>query len=485
MLIGDGEGAENDLNFAGIEAFGARGEKRADRESVLMAASLKLLGLLMLVIPLTACGGAGEPSSVPLSPLAKSVPTSSSPISHVIFIVQENRSFNNLFLGFPGATTQKYGYDNTGQKIVLQPEQLSSTWDIDHSSLAFFTACDGQGKLPGTDCKMDGWNQEIAGPNPPANAPFGYVPRKEIAAYWQLARQYVLADDMFASNLDGSFIAHQYVVAAYADRAVNFPGSYWGCEGGKSDEVETLTKQRTFGAEIPACFDIPTLGTSAEHHGLSWRFYAGSIYGDGGLWSSYQADSRVYLHSDWNADVINPPARFLEDVRKGELANVTWIAPYYNTSDHPGLQASKGPSWVTSLVDAIGTSPFWKSSAIFLIWDDWGGWFDPVPPVYEDYDGLGFRVPMIVISPYARQGYVTHVQYETASVLRYIEDNFGLPQLAKADARANDPAGDAFDYSQSPRAFTKIAGSKPYSYWIKVEGSSRSRGRPGHIIGDD
>jgi phospholipase C len=83
--------------------------------------------------------------------------------------------------------------------------------------------------------------------------------------------------------------------------------------------------------------------------------------------------------------------------------------------------------WVSSLVDAIGRSKFWKSTAIFIMWDDWGGWFDPVPPVYEDYDGLGFRVPLLIVSPYAKRHYVTHVQYETSSVPRYIEDNFGLP----------------------------------------------------------
>ncbi len=86
------------------------------------------------------------------------------------------------------------------------------------------------------------------------------------------------------------------------------------------------------------------------------------------------------------------------------------------------------------------------------MWDDWGGWFDPVKPVFEDYDGLGFRVPLLIVSPYARQGYVTHKQYETSSVLRFIEDTFGLPQMAASDKRAHDPAGDAFNFNQQPRA---------------------------------
>ena len=125
---------------------------------------------------------------------------------------------------------------------------------------------------------------------------------------------------------------------------------------------------------------------------MSWRFYAGGIHDDGGLWSSYQADRKIFHGPDWSADVISPPA-VSHGHRSGKLANVTWIAPIWATSDHPGLSDSKGPVWVAKIVNAIGKSPFWKSTAIFIIWDDWGGWFDPVKPVYEDYDGLGFRVP--------------------------------------------------------------------------------------------
>lgn len=97
-----------------------------------------------------------------------------------------------------------------------------------------------------------------------------------------------------------------------------------------------------------------------------------------------------------------------------------------------------------------------------------------MPPVFEDYDGLGFRVPLLIVSPYAKQDSVTHVQYETASVVRFIEDNFGLAQLAKADARANDPDGDSavFDFTQKPRKFKKIPGSKPLSFWLRTEQST-------------
>ncbi len=431
-----------------------------------------------------ACSGATSPQPLPAPALAvHAMP--GTPIRHVVFVIQENRSFNDLFMDYPGATTQEYGYDTKGRKIRLRPRGLESTWDVAHSSTAFFAACNGRGALRGTECRMNGWNREVAEPNPPPNPAYSYVPQSETKPYWAIAGDYVLADRTFASNLDGSFVAHQYVVAAYASRTVNYPYNQWGCQGGKDDTVATLTEQRGVGPSIRACFDNPTIASEADASGVTWRFYAGLTYGDGGIWSSYQADRKIYRGPDWQTNVVSPPAQFLTDVGKGKLADVTWITPTWETSDHPGLSATKGPAWVASVVNAVGESRFWKSTAIFIMWDDWGGWFDPVKPIHEDYDGLGFRVPLLIASPYAKNGYVTHAQYETASVLRFIEDNFGLGQLAKSDRRAADPARDALDYDQPPRAFRRIPGAEPSAYWMQIERASEGRAKPPQIIGDD
>ncbi len=446
---------------------------------------------LTIALSLAACNGLGSVANVPTASQAlRRVARhgSTTPIQHVIFIVQENRSFNNLFMGYPGATTQSYGYDKKGRKIKLVAQGLAQPWDIGHFSPAFFAACDApRDALPGTHCKMDGWDKEATYLPAPKHAPYAYVPEAQVDPYWKMAQQYVLADAMFASDFDGSFVAHQYVVAAYASKTVDTPEGPWGCEGGPKDKIYQLTAKRTYGSLIPACFANSTIGSEADNAGMSWRFYAGAVDGDGGLWSSYQADSGIYDGPDWTKDVINPPSQFLTDIGNGKLANVTWITPTYQNSDHAGAGSSSGPAWVASLVDAVGTSPFWNSSAIFIMWDDWGGWFDPVKPVFEDYDGLGFRVPLLIISPYARQGDVTHVEYETSSVLRYIEDNFGLATMAKSDARANDPAtdADAFDYAQKPRAFKPFAGGKPNAYWIERDRTSRRHGKPPSFIGDD
>ena len=439
------------------------------------------------LVALASCSAGGSTGGV-LAGAPHSVRrATASPIQHVVFVIQENRSFNNLFMGYPGATTQNYGYDQDGNKIMLHSQSLATAWDISHTSYAFFTACDGTGRTPGTHCKLDGWNSEQAGLGHPPNFAYAYVPKKQIQPYWKLAQQYVLADEAFPSNLDGSFVAHQYAVAAFSSRAVDVPSASWGCEGLKSDTIGTLTKKRTYGPRISPCFENPTIGIDADAAGLSWRFYAGSVDDSDGIWSSYQADKAVFKGPDWNDDVISPPAQFLSDVAAGQLADITWVAPTLATSDHAGLNADGGPAWIASIVDAIGESPFWDSTAIFIMWDDWGGWFDPVQPVYADYDGLGLRVPLIVVSPYSPKGSVTHVQYETSSVLRYIEDNFGLPQLAASDKRANDPAADpaVFDYAKPPRSFKKIGGSKPAEYWIRFERESRKRADPARIIGDD
>ena len=178
--------------------------------------------------------------------------------------------------------------------------------------------------------------------------------------------------------------------------------------------------------------------------------------GDGAVWSSYQAVKHIYKGPDWK-NVISPNWKFITDVRKGQLANFTWITPVCNDSDHVNCPGGFGPSWVAALVNTVGESKFWNSTAIFIQWDDWGGLYDPVPPPYEDRDSLGLRVPLLMLSPYVKHNFVSHKQYETASVIRFAEDLYGLGHLATpADRRAASPADECFDFSQNPAKFVKI-----------------------------
>ncbi len=400
--------------------------------------------------------------------------TGAGKIEHVVFIVQENRSFDDLFQGYPHADTVSSGKDSHGNRVPLQPVPLSEQYVLDHSSAAMFADCNGTGTLPGTKCRMDGFDQEghSGGPHGNRYPMYVYVPHVDTKPYFDMAHEWVLSDRTFQSQLDESFVAHQYVIAAQAASAVNVPfGLAWGCEGGSQETVATITKNRQYGAKEPPCFNYETLGDELDDAHLPWRFYAGSYgnrsQGDGGEWSAYQAVKHIYYGPDWKRDVISPNWKFITDVRAGKLAAFTWITPVCDDSDHVNCSGGYGPSWVAALVNTLGQSKFWKSTAIFVLWDDWGGLYDHVPPPYKDYDGLGFRIPLLVISPYAKRDYVSHKQYETASVLRFAENLFGLKQLHAADRRAASPADDCFDFNQQPRPFVKIAAPYPPKFFMR------------------
>lgn len=399
-------------------------------------------------------------------------------IQHVVFIIQENRSFDNLFQGYPGADTQPYGYDSNDNRVMLKPMSLKSRYDLGHSSGDFFHACNGKGSVAGTNCQMNGFNLEWSARGKKCSVcEYGYVPQSETVPYFDMAAQYVIGDRMFTSNLDASFVSHQYAIAGQADGAVNLPsGAIWGCGGGPSDTVDTLTQSRAFGPAIQACFENETIGDEADAAGVTWRYYAEALNScqvGCGVLSAYQAIGRIFNGPDWTKNVISPPSQILGDIAGGTLANVTWVTPTFTTSDHAGSNSDKGPSWVASVVNAVGTSQFWNSTVIFVMWDDWGGWYDHVPPPYVDYDGLGIRVPLLVISPYAKKGYVSHVQYEHGSILRFIEDTFGLPRLAASDTRATSPAADCFEFKKAPRRFKKIGAKLDSAYFARLPADPR------------
>jgi phospholipase C len=456
-----------------------------------------LASVLFAVALLCACrGGVGLPPASMLSAAgARPAANPAGKIKHVVIIIQENRSFNDLFMGFPGAKTQSYGYISSGKKVALKSWTLATGWDLEHNSQGFYAACNGAGSIPGTDCRMNGFNNEtcqaVKAPCPKYEYPeYIYATPSEVKPYWSMAQQYVLADEMYASNFDtSSYVSHQYIIAAQASAGpnlmqTNYPSINWGCPGGstKASYVPTIKMDppRTPAPNHSSvCFDYKTLGDELDAAKLSWSYYAAPLgvvgpggttcgkkggaqedgYTETGIWSAYQAIEHICYGPDWKKDIISPPPQFLKDVAAGNLRDVTWITPYCKDSDHPGCVYPEdgGPSWVASLVNAIGQSQFWNSTAIFIFWDDYGGFYDAQAPTYlKNYpDSFGLRIPMIVISPYAKKGYVSHTRYEHGSILKFIEDRFGLAHLAASDARANSPL-DCFDFSQRPRKFVPI-----------------------------
>lgn len=374
-----------------------------------------------------------------------------SKIRHIVWIMQENRSFDDLFHGYPGADTSPSGKNSHGQTIELAPISFTAGYDIEHSSPSFFRACDGTGVIRGTDCGMDGFNREQLHcyvPCPP-HAQYGYVPHAQTRIYFAMAQQYVLADRMFASNIDLSYVSHQYMIAAQANHAVDYPSARWRC-GAAHDVISTLTEDRRYGPAIPVCQNYRTLGDELDAAGHSWRLYSAT---KSSQWVAYGSIHHIRYGPDWQRNVIGSSEQVIVDLAHGRLADVTWVTPTCKNSDHAACGSASGPEWVSDVVNAIGTSPFWKSTAIFVMWDEWGGWYDHVKPAHLDSDGLGFRVPLLIISPFAKRGYVSHVQYEHGSILRFIEDRFGLARLSNCDTRANSPADDSFDFNRPARKF--------------------------------
>jgi phospholipase C len=436
-----------------------------------------LLPILAGVLLFSACSSNGGFSPAPqrAQTLVRGIHrgSSSSKIQHIVIIVQENRSFNNLFYGFPGAKTVKYGYDSSGDKVTLEPVGLETTWDIEHDLNGFLTSCNGTGSYPGTDCQMNGFDRQSWGCGhqfqpkcPDTIPPYSYVPHTETKPYFYMGKHYVLADQMYASNLDASsFISHQYIIAGQASSAVNFPDSYWGCPGGTHDDIGTLTQERTYGSDIALCWDNETLGDEMDSAGLSWGFYTSTYNGDGGIWSAYQNINHIYNGPDWKADIITPQTQFITDVQNGKMRALSWVTPTCENSDHAGCGSNTGPAWVASLVNAVGNSQYWDSTAIFIFWDDYGGWYDADAPQEVDYDGLGLRIPMLIVSAYAKKGYIDHTQFEHGSILRFVENTFGLGQLSASDTRATPP-DDAFDFNKPPRAFKAVPSAHNIEYFM-------------------
>ena len=402
---------------------------------------------------LSGCGGGGAAANPtpppPTTPPPTPVPTAASKIKHIVIIMQENRSFDNLFMGFPGADTVMSGMSN-GVQVNLQPVPYEQGTDVDHSHEGWYKDYNGGA--------MDGFAHATKYPIP--NLPYAYVPQAETVPLWSLAKAYTLGDRMFQSNTGPSFVAHQYLIAGQSAETDNNPNGTWGCDAAAGTTVPLLGPN---GTSLPGpfpCFDYQTMADLLDAKGISWRYYAAAATGDtnggGYIWSAYDAIKHIRFGADWTTNVVSPPPTVLTDIASGNLAQVTWITPSFDYSDHAskGLTAM-GPDWVASITNTIGASQYWDNTVIFVTWDDWGGWYDHVPPPTVDAMGLGFRVPLIIISPYANRGYVSHTVHEASGFLKYTEEVFGLPSLGTRDAIADDFA-DCFNYQQTPPPYVPI-----------------------------
>ena len=222
------------------------------------------------------------------------------------------------------------------------------------------------------------------------------------------------------------------------------------CTQGNDDADPQLERVENKNGPFPCFTRYNTLADLLENKKIPWRFYAPAIGGLGGIYNTFDAIKWVRDGPDWTSDVISPQTKILTDLPK-QLAAVTWITPTGKDSDHPNSDSDTGPSWVANIVNAIGQSPYWNSTAIVVLWDDWGGWYDHVSPPQLDYLGLSYRVPMLVISPYAKKGYVSHTQFEFGSILKFTENVFNLPSFGlRTNAPTDSPTRSTFRRSPAP-----------------------------------
>jgi phospholipase C len=433
------------------------------------------------------------------------------PVKHFIYIIQENITFDHYFGTFPGADglpkDVKLSYLPGGEKIYA-PFHLSQTsipHDLNHSWQAAHVAYnDGKmdgfiraewpaalsyywtGPLPTVDPEdiaplddnPDLVKEDLAQANggrgrkkanrlndneaeavaagklptkhrtaPPPGPPpawvintLSYYDWHEIPNYWEYARRYTLCDAFFSSLAGPSEPNHLYTVAAQSGGLVNNPGR--GIVG--EDGVYTFN----------------TLAELLQNSKHSWKYYDEKKNPKAhSLWNPLPGFKSFAKSPDLMSHLVSL-SEFYADASADRLPEVCWIVPTFADSEHPPADSAQGMWHVTQLVNAVMQSPAWKDSVIIVTWDDFGGFYDHVPPPQVDKYGYGPRVPALVISPWARPGFISHVHYDFTSPLKLIEDHFGLGSLADRDRAANNML-DCFDFQQKPNPADVLTKTTP------------------------
>ncbi|MGZ6272899.1 MAG: alkaline phosphatase family protein [Candidatus Limnocylindrales bacterium] len=417
-------------------------------------------------------------------PLAFASPAAASgkPIQHVVFLMQENHTFDNYFSAFPGvdpapntcqpnwiptpvpnptptksptpapsgspkpsASSKNKATPSPTPSPTAAPSasecyapfHLSShrTVDLNHSTEAALRAFDS-GRMDGFSAAQDQYNL-------PNNLAVGYYDGTDLPVYYNLASQYVLATRFFSSAMGSSQINHMYSIAARG------------------------------GGPVPAAgYDFPTIFDRLQAAGVSWKFYVqnydpsitfrttNAAATSAAAGTTTPKESQLIWAPLLNyARFIDDPAlsshivdlqQYYTDLQTGQLPAVAYLVPS-GLSEHPPGDITAGQSFAVTTATSLMRSSAWDSSVWAVTWDDWGGWYDHVPPPQVDSDGYGFRVPAIIVSPYARSGLIDTTTYDFTSILKFIEDNWSLQPLTARDATANSIA-DALDFGRPPAA---------------------------------
>jgi phospholipase C len=370
------------------------------------------------------------------------------PIKRVVYLMLENRSFDNLFGAFPGANGTKTGASfGTERPLNHCPDWLPG--DLPHDAAAAIKNFN-RGAMDGFAIGAFGWI-------------YGYSQfiEQDIPNYYHWAREYVLCDNFFASQRGPSFPNHLYWIAGAGGGSIDNPENIrvlrdggqqyksWGCDA-YGDDVYVLVKDENGQiTKHDTCFTLPTVGEQLSERKIDWAAYSASPNQPGYIWQAYSSIANVYGSELWDRHMA-PVDRLLEDIEAGALPSVTWITPRFQLSDHPPYSTGHAHNWVTQVVNGIMRSPMWESVAIFITWDEWGGFYDHVVPPEIDHIELGFRVPLLVISPYAKRGYIDDGMAEFTAPLRFVSDNWELPYLSNR-IRMSHNFEHVFDFDKRPR----------------------------------
>jgi len=389
----------------------------------------------LLCVPVAAVAAALAAGSAPAA--AGHAPTT--PIRHFVTLMQENHTYDNYFGTYPRGDGLPAGVcmpvdPRRPHGRCVRPFHLGSNAvvpaDPDHSAATARLQYD-HGRLDGFVSALDAVNQD-------GRLAMGYRNGSDLPYYWNLADQYVLYDHFFSSALAGSFLNHVYWVS--------------GGPGGGYEHIPPGGYRH-----------LTTIFDRLEAAGVSWKFYVQNYdprltfrtlrrfpgnRASQVVWVPLLSIPR-YLDTPALRSHIVPLSQYYDDLLRNRLPAVSYIVPS-GPSEHPPSSVASGQAFVRSLINSLIASPEWKSSAFLLSYDDWGGWYDHVKPPRVDKYGYGFRVPAILVSPYAKRGFVDHTQLDFTSILRFIEDNWRLKPLTSRDAHANSIAT-GFDFRQAPR----------------------------------
>ncbi len=359
------------------------------------------------------------------------------PIKHFVIIMQENHSFDNYFGTYPGAN----GFP-AGTKMPVDPEDPNTEYivpwhignstitDISHNQATFIEQINGG--------KMDGFISALSRRNQDGQIAMGYYDDRDIPYYWNLADNYVLFDNFFSSASEGSLTNHIFWITGQAPPP--------GTDLELNEKLSSMT----------------TIFDKLEEQGISWKFYVQNydptinyrtIETAGNrasqvVWVPLLYIDRFIDDPELSSHIVNFDEYFT-DLRAGTLPAVSYIVPS-GASEHPPQHPRAGQRFVKNIIQELMRSSSWSSSAFLLTYDDWGGWYDHVLPPQVDKDGYGPRVPAIMVSPYAKKGFIDGTQLDFTSILKFIGVNWGILPLATRDANANDLTS-AFDFTQPPR----------------------------------